>query len=246
MHVPFAFVLSCIAEIQTVFGCVQVKRLKKDKKQLKKTIAELKETINELKSGDHDIRLEGTSQRDMETILHDRNQSPDIQKQLHQHDSSGTLAAFWKEQVSSNPLTLTVPVPLTLTILILCILRWTGHRLNSSGNNGTPLCFASCYIYGRRWAKNISASWRRKRYCARARVWLVVRARAFGWLWVLVCGYLCVHVCLVACTCSCVWLLVRARVFGWFCVTTINNNVNRCCIYHQNGIYCDNDRRHQV
>jgi len=83
--------------------CMQVKQLKKDNKVLKRTVAELKETIAELKSGDHDIRLEGVSQNDMETILHNCHRSPALQKDIHQHDPSGTLAAFWKEQVSSEP-----------------------------------------------------------------------------------------------------------------------------------------------
>ena len=63
---------------------------------------ELKDTIEELKSGHHDIRLEGVSQEDMVTILQDCQSSPELQAQLHEHDPSGTLAAFWKEQVSSN------------------------------------------------------------------------------------------------------------------------------------------------
>lgn len=158
---------------------MQAKRLRQDKKQLnedkaalfqetvalKKTIAELKEVIAMLKSGHHDIRLEGTSQTDAETILGNCDRSPDLQKQMHQHDPTGTLAAFWKEQVSSNTPTLTVPIPLTLILLILCIHRWTGLVVISRGSNGTLSYCASFCIYGRRWERRISACWRKKRYC---------------------------------------------------------------------------------
>lgn len=90
------------------FVWMQVKKLKQENKALHKTIAELKETIDLLRSGHHDIRLEGTSQSDAEKILHDCQSSPDLQKQLQQHDASGTLAMFWKEQavyLAHSPLT---------------------------------------------------------------------------------------------------------------------------------------------
>ena len=84
--------------------CMQVKQLKQVNKVLNRTVAELEETIAELKSGHHDIKLEGVSQKDMEIILDDCVRSPELQKQIHNHDPSGTLAAFWKEQVSSDTL----------------------------------------------------------------------------------------------------------------------------------------------
>lgn len=125
-------VRSCIAMFDNVFDdvfgctiehcligkclCMQVKQLKQVNKVLNRTVAELEDTIAELKSGDHDIQLEGVSQKDMETILDDCVRSPELQKQIHHHDPSGTLAAFWKEQVSSDTLANTLS-------LILCICR---------------------------------------------------------------------------------------------------------------------------
>ena len=100
------------------FVWMQVKRLKQENKALHKTIGELKETIELLRSGHHDIRLEGTSQSDAETILRDCQSSPELQKQLQQHDASGTLAIFWKEQVvylTHSPLTQTRSHTLSLS-----------------------------------------------------------------------------------------------------------------------------------
>lgn len=74
---------------------VQVKRLKAENESLK-------ETIRELQSGHHDIKLQGVSQSDMEHILSSCNEQPILEQQLKQNDPSGTLKAFWQEQVSRS------------------------------------------------------------------------------------------------------------------------------------------------
>ena len=76
-------------------ACMQNKRLQKENVALKRTIAELR-------SGDHDITLAGVSQSDMETILTDVSKDPTLGQHLSQHDPSGTLKAFWEEQVARS------------------------------------------------------------------------------------------------------------------------------------------------
>ena len=76
----------------------QVKRLKTENDSLKTT-------IQQLQSGHHDIRLQGQSQIDMETVMNVWNTQPDLDIQMKENDQSGTLKAFWQEQLKrmSNP-----------------------------------------------------------------------------------------------------------------------------------------------
>lgn len=72
---------------------VQVERLQTENDSLK-------ETIKELHSGHHDIRLQGQSQTDMETVMHVWSKQPQqLDEQLQENDKSGTLKAFWQEQL---------------------------------------------------------------------------------------------------------------------------------------------------
>ena len=63
----------------------------------------LKQTIKQLQCGDHDIRLQGDSQNDMQTVMQFWNQQPrKLDEQLKKNDPSGTLKLFWQEQVKRS------------------------------------------------------------------------------------------------------------------------------------------------
>lgn len=77
---------------------LQIKRLKKENKDLRRTIADLR-------AGQHDIQLEGVSQRDMEDVLCHCNKLPQLAEKLKEQDPTDTLAAFWQEQVERSQAT---------------------------------------------------------------------------------------------------------------------------------------------
>ena len=62
-------------------------------------IASLEQAIASLRQGADDIELSGDSQVDMEDVLGKCNEDPQLPQKIEQHDSTGTLHLFWKEQV---------------------------------------------------------------------------------------------------------------------------------------------------
>ena len=89
--------------------CKQVKRLRKTSRALKTEVRDLKAenrrlkaTIAELENGDHDIELDGEVQEDMMSVLKECRTTPILQEELTKQDASGTLHAFWQEQVERS------------------------------------------------------------------------------------------------------------------------------------------------
>ena len=73
--------------------------LRKKVKRLNAEVKSLKNTIKELLSGRHDMELKGKSQSDAEDIMNACIQLPTLEAQIKDNDPTGTLHAFWHEQL---------------------------------------------------------------------------------------------------------------------------------------------------
>ena len=79
----------------------QIESLRKKCRGLQDENKRLRQTIQELTKGRHDILLKGESQEDMMGLMQKCIESPILDKNLSsQDDETGTLKAFWQEQVS--------------------------------------------------------------------------------------------------------------------------------------------------
>ena len=61
-------------------------------------VKDLEATIKELLAGGHDIELQGKSQKDAEDVMKVCISDPALSQKISEHDSTGVLQSFWKEQ----------------------------------------------------------------------------------------------------------------------------------------------------
>ena len=77
----------------------QNNELRKKVKKLNAEVKSLKNTIKELLAGRHDMQLKGQSQSDAEVIMNECKDHPSLEQHIKDHDPTGTLHAFWQEQL---------------------------------------------------------------------------------------------------------------------------------------------------
>jgi hypothetical protein len=94
--------LKCVNRRQKRKICNLIKQntdLRTKVAKLNQEVKSLKSTIKELLAGRHDMELKGKSQSDAEIIMNECVQHPSLESHIKENDPTGTLHAFWHEQL---------------------------------------------------------------------------------------------------------------------------------------------------